>query len=216
MQGMRIDRLTVDSFAGKNKHGAALWNCTCSCGNKVTTVGFYIRQGKVKSCGCLNRDNASAMNKSHGLCMSNGDKTDTYKAWAGMNSRCNNPDTPIYARYGGVGIKVCDRWKDFSLFINDMGDKPAGKSLDRIDHKKGYSPDNCRWATNSEQAQNRRTPAHNTSGVKNVTWRRGGWRVKVTVNGKRTDIGPFEDIELAELVAFELRRKLHGEFSCNV
>jgi hypothetical protein len=96
----------------------------------------------------------------HGMSGGRGRKPSrAYQAWANMKQRCNNPNHPSYADYGGRGITVCERWADFSAFHVDMGDPPPGLSLDRIDNDRGYGPDNCRWATQIEQQHNRRDTA---------------------------------------------------------
>jgi hypothetical protein len=82
-------------------------------------------------------------------------KTKIYKLWVGMVNRCNNPNNPNYPRYGAKGITVCKRWKTFENFIADMGERPAGASIERIKNSKGYTPKNCKWATNLEQTLNR-------------------------------------------------------------
>jgi hypothetical protein len=84
-----------------------------------------------------------------------GRRSPTYRSWDGMKQRCLNPKATGYARYGGAGITVCDRWLDFANFLEDMGARPDGTTLDRIDSARGYEPGNCRWATRSEQNKNR-------------------------------------------------------------
>ncbi len=95
-------------------------------------------------------------NTKHGHSPKNGKPSPTYNSWRGMKKRSLNPNNPNYRYYGGRGIKVCKRWMDFENFLADLGERPEGKTLDRIDNNKGYEPGNCRWATPKQQIQNRR------------------------------------------------------------
>lgn len=100
------------------------------------------------------------MYKTHGM-----SKSSAYGSWENMRARCLNPNSPAYQLYGGRGVTICDRWSDFAAFLADMGDRPAGATLDRIDVDGNYEPDNCRWATPRQQALNTR---------RNVRWTHGG------------------------------------------
>lgn len=126
--------------------------CKCSCGKRVEASLENLRGRQVTSCGCSRADSNRARLLKH-----NGTKTREYKSWTGMRERCGNPNNGSHHRYGGRGITICERWNDFSNFLADMGKCPKGKSLDRIENDKGYYPENCRWATPSQQARNRRT-----------------------------------------------------------
>ena len=146
--GKLFGRLLV--LAPVYKDGVPAWECKCSCGNRHTVKNVDLKN--TKSCGCFRRDLGRA-NKVHGM-----HGTPTYEAWHAMKQRCLNPNHKAWKNYGGRGITVCRKWANsFEAFLLDMGERPDGASLDRIDNAKGYRPSNCRWSTAVEQARNRRT-----------------------------------------------------------
>lgn len=135
-------------------------------------------------------------------------KTAAYKGYRDMLQRCTNISDTSYKNYGGRGIKVCDRWlgvRGFTNFLIDMGDRPEGKTLDRINNDGKYEPDNCRWATRQAQAVNRRTFANNTSGIKGVYWhsRDKKWCASICVNYKLKSLGYFKSKEDAARARIE-------------
>lgn len=150
LTGKRFGKLTVlqklDSV-----NGFIMWKCICDCGKIVSVSGNNLRSEHTKSCGCLTREVAAIRQTKHGM-----GRTKTYNTWIQMKTRCNNPHSKEYNNYGGRGIKVCNRWADFNMFLQDMGDVPNGMSLDRINVNGNYEPDNCRWATIKEQQNNKR------------------------------------------------------------
>lgn len=118
--------------------------CKCGCG-ELTSTGEFKR-------GHWRRINPVATRTRHGYT-----GTRVHNIWINMNQRCSNPNVPHYNRYGGRGIKVCERWAIFENFLADMGEPPINAELDRINNSKGYEPANCRWVTTSQNCRNRRS-----------------------------------------------------------
>lgn len=173
--GQKFNKLLVTSEAEKSMSGRRRWLCKCDCGNESTVLGYNLKNSAVKSCGCINVEFASNLNKKHGNASKL--KTNEYIAWESMNRRVNNPNYKFYSNYGGRGISICDNWKDFECFLSDMGKKPEGTTLDRINVNGDYEPANCRWATKDEQANN--TRSNKTLTVNGITLTFSQWAKNV-------------------------------------
>jgi hypothetical protein len=148
--GEVFGRLTVTARGGKNAYNLWEWVCRCKCGREVIVSGNALRSGKTKSCGCLQKDVWNAIVTTHGM-----SRTPTWRTWVAMLTRCRNRNDHTYRNYGAKGVTVCRRWYRFESFLSDMGIRPPGTTIDRIDGCKGYMPGNCRWATPVTQNNNR-------------------------------------------------------------
>ena len=181
-------RFATERSSRKYRYG--LFECQY-CGKEFEAQSSNIKHG-LKSCGCLRKGN----NKTHGLRSHR-----LYHTWNSMIQRCTNPNHNKYKDYGGRGITVCEEWLDVKNFI-EWCDQTyiEGMTLDRIDNNnKGYNPDNCRWASKSEQAINRRMKSINTSGYTGVSYkiRDGVWTANIGINNKLKHLGTFLTIEEA-------------------
>ena len=179
----------------------------CVCGKTMLVKLHHLRSGGTKSCGCRR-------GVKHGLW-----KTDIYRTWQAMINRCSPNAVPATrAKYYDRGITVCERWKDPAVFASDMGEKPfSNYSLDRIDNDKGYSPENCRWASASQQARNQRARSSKTNdlprGIQLIDdGRVNCYQVKVTLNYKNYYVGVFSSVEEAVEARLE-KLKLLGIMS---
>lgn len=148
LSGQKFGRLVAVRVCGRRSN-QLLWLCVCDCGQTKEIVGYSLRSGTSRSCGCLQKERASSAKTTHGKRRSR-----IYNIWRGMVDRCQNPKCLAYRDYGGRGITL--DFVSFEEFYREMGDPPTGMSIDRIDNERGYAPGNCRWATMRVQTRNKR------------------------------------------------------------
>lgn len=174
--GKEYGRLVVESFAGTDDRGRASWFVRCKCGRTKVSKAADLIRGAVRSCGCLGDEQRRAAGEKSRSQLSKSSNPTEYNAWEGMIRRCYKPGHPSYERYGGRGITVCDEWRaGFPHFLRDMGKCPPGHTVERDDNSGNYTPDNCRWASKKEQANNRRS------------------NVLITHDGKTMNIGQWAE-----------------------
>lgn len=152
LKGRRFGKWLAVSLVSHT--GKAKWNCVCDCGQTGQVLANSLLRGRSLSCRyCVNY---KSMRTIHGHTSRNAKPTPTYISWDCMIQRCTNTNNVAYFNYGGRGITVCEEWLKFENFLKDMGERPLGKTLDRLDNDLGYYPDNCKWSTKSEQELNKR------------------------------------------------------------
>lgn len=178
--GLVFGRLTVLKRIGTSEYGAVVVQCRCTCGNLTKNRMIELRAGVVASCGCLRAELICTRGVTHGY-TKGGKHTKEYRAWSALKNRCNSPNGRQYKDYGGRGITVCERWEKFENFLEDMGKSPPFTSIERIDNNKGYSKDNCKWATGLEQVANRRcTVWVELNGIRKPVFR---WAAEFGISG---------------------------------
>ena len=173
--GQKFGKLTVLGQAGRDALKKVLWFCRCECGNELSVVSGSLVTGNTTSCGCYLKERITK----HG-----GHNKSSYNTWRAMIRRCTVPTDKDYAKYGGKGIKICERWNDYVSFAADMGEPTGDETLDRINPYGNYEPSNCRWAGVKTQNRNLRLRENSKTGYVGVSIIGKKFMAKVTVGKK--------------------------------
>ena len=209
ISGSAFHSLTVVEFSHVDKRRNACWVCKCECGRVVVVSGASLKSGHTKSCGCFavakSAETCRKRNTTHGKRYSG-----AYASWTGMLQRCLNPKNHKYKDYGARGIAICEKWKDFATFYSEMGERPDGTSIERLDVDGDYTTENCVWGTAEQQARNKRIPANCKTGVPGVYWKRasGKYQARIHSNGKRISLGYYMELEEAVKARREAEQRL--------
>lgn len=198
--GDKFGRLVVLKNVGIVE-GNTCFRCECVCKNIRIVRGCDLYREHTRSCGCLQRENRIKHNMAG---------TPEYDTWVGIIQRCTNPNSKSYKNYGERGITVCTEWlHSFKAFFQDMGRKPKGLTIERINNELGYFKENCRWATYSEQNTNQRIKRKNKVGITGVSWSKQAkkYHVQIAMNYKRYHIGYFKNLEDARAARIAAEQK---------
>lgn len=201
--GLKFNRLLVLGYAYTTQKRATMWNCLCDCGNIKAINSNSLRKGRIKSCGCLQKEVVSSRKLPHR-------NSYLYRIWASIKSRCNNDNSN---NYGSRGISYDESWESFDIFYNDMSSSYIdGYEIDRIDVNGNYSKDNCRWISKSENNFNKRLQSNNLTGKSGVSWSKllEKYRCYINSEGVRIELGYFETFEEALEVREKAEIKYYG------
>ena len=209
LNGKVFGRLVVIREDNKRSNsGDVKWVCSCTCGKEVSIIAASLKSGHTQSCGCFRKEKMT----SHGL-----HKHPLYRVYMDMKSRCNNKKDTGYARYGGKGVSVCDRWQEsFENFYEDVEENyMQDLQLDRIDNDKGYSKENCRWVTHSQNQMNKGASKNSSSKYKGVHWdkKASKWMGQIGFNGNSIYLGYFTCEKEAALAYNKKAKELFGKYA---